>query len=70
MNVELRELIREPIAIMCFHKSTSWSGTVKLHLKNPFFNVKSLLQGTKVFIITLNDGKPYRRKKYVNLTTY
>ena len=62
MNVELGELIGEPIAILCFHKSTTWSGTIKLHLKNPLLDAKSLLTGTKAFIITLLDGKPYRGK--------
>ena len=62
MNIELGELIGEPIAILCFHKSTTWSGTIKLHLKNPLLDAKSLLQGTKAFIITLEDGKPWRGK--------
>jgi hypothetical protein len=35
MSIELGELIGETIAIMCFHKSTIWSGTMKFHLKNP-----------------------------------
>ena len=60
MNIELGELIREPIAVLCFHKSTMWSGSIKLHLKNPLFNAKSLLQGTKAFIITLEEEKPWR----------
>ena len=62
MNIELGELIGEPIAILCFHKSTTWSGTIKLHLKNPLLDAKSLLTGTKAFIITLLDGKSYRGK--------
>ena len=62
MNIELGELIGEPIAILCFHKSTTWSDTTKLHLKNPLLDAKSLLQGTNAFIITLVDGKPWRDK--------
>ena len=62
MNIELGELIGEPIAIMCYHKSSTWSGTIKLHLKNPLLDAKSLLQGTKAFIITLSDGKPWKGK--------
>lgn len=62
MSIELGELIGETIAIMCFHKSTIWSGTIKFHLKNPDLDVKSLLQGTNVFIITLDDGKSWRGK--------
>ena len=62
MNIELGELIGEPIAIMCFHKSSTWSGTIKLHLNNSLLDAKSLLQGTKAFIITLSDGKPWKEK--------
>ena len=62
MNIELGDLIGEPIAIMCFHKSTTWSGTIKLHLKNPHVDAKSLLQGTKAFIITLDNEKTWRGK--------
>ena len=35
MNIKLWEIIGEPIAIMCFHKSTKWSEIFKLHLKIP-----------------------------------
>lgn len=62
MNIELGELIGEPIAIMCYHKSTVWSGTIKLHLKNPMLDAKNLLQGMKAFILILGDGKPWRGK--------
>jgi hypothetical protein len=62
MNIEFKELIGEPIVIMCFHKSTLWSDTIKLHLKNSLLDVKIIFQGTKVFIITLNEGKTMERK--------
>ena len=62
MHIELGDLIGEPIAIMCFHKSTTWSGVIKLHLKNPVIDGKSLLQGTKAFILTFDDGKAWRGK--------
>ena len=62
MNIELGELIGELVAIMCFHKSTIWSGTIKLHLKNPMLDAKNLLQGMKAFILILDDGKPWRGK--------
>ena len=62
IKIELGELIGEPIAIMCFHKSTIWSGTVKLHLKNPMIDAKNLLHGMKAFILILDDGKPWRGK--------
>ena len=57
MNIKTGELIGEPIAIMCYHTSTTWSGTIKLHLENPIVDAKNLLQGTKAFILTLDDGK-------------
>lgn len=62
MNIKTRELIGEPIAIMYYHKSTTWSGTIKLHLDNPVIDVKNLLQGTKAFILTLDEDKPWRGK--------
>lgn len=62
MNIKTRELIGEPIAIMYYHKSTTWSGTIKLHLDNPVIDAKNLLQGTKTFILTLDEDKPWRGK--------
>ena len=62
MNIKTGELIGEPIAIMCYHKSTTWSGTIKLHLENPVVDAKNLLQGTKAFILTLDSGKPWKGK--------
>ena len=35
MKIAIGSMIREPIAIMCYHKSTTWSGVVKIHLQNP-----------------------------------
>ena len=69
MNIELGNLIGEPIEILCFHKSTTWSGTIKLYLENPLYYTKSLIQGIKAFIITLEDGKPWRGKIYKSYDT-
>ena len=33
MKMEVGEMISEPIAMMCYHKSTNWSGVIKIHLK-------------------------------------
>ena len=62
IKIELGDLIGEPIAILCFHKTTWWSGIIKLHLKIPNLDAKSLLQGTKAFIIALHDEKLWRGK--------
>lgn len=62
MKIELGDLIGKPIIILCFHKTTWWSGIIKLHLKNPTLDAKSLLQGTKTFIIALHDEKLWRGK--------
>ena len=35
MKIAIGSMIGEPIAIMCYHKSTTWSGVVKIHLQNP-----------------------------------
>ena len=32
MKIEICSMIGEPIAIMCYHKSTTWSGVVKIYL--------------------------------------
>ena len=42
MKIELGELIAQPIAIMWFHKPTSWSDMIKIHLKNLLVDVKNL----------------------------
>ena len=62
INIKTGDLIGEPIAIMYYHKSTTWSGTIKLHLANPVVDAKSLLQGIKAFILTLDEGEPWRRE--------
>ena len=62
MKIKTYNLIGEPIAIMCYHKSTTWSGTIKLHLENPVVDAKNLLQGTKAFILNLDGGEPWRGK--------
>ena len=33
MNIQLGEMLGEPIAFLCFHGSKRWSGTIKFHLK-------------------------------------
>lgn len=57
MNIKTGELIRDLIAIMCYSKSTTKRRTIKFHLKNPVVDNRSLLQGTKAFILTLDEGK-------------
>jgi hypothetical protein len=63
MNIKTGELIGEPIANMCYHKSTTWSGSIKLHLENSVVDARSLLQRTKAFILTLEE---LEEKKCVN----
>ena len=33
MNIKTGDLLGEPIAIMCYYKSTTWSGRIKLQLE-------------------------------------
>jgi hypothetical protein len=47
---------------MCYHKSTKWSGVIKLHLKNSKFDGVGLLQGLRPFILKLDEGKNKRGK--------
>ena len=62
MNIELEEILGEPIAILCFHGSKRWSGTIKLHLKNPMKDANDLLHGNRSFILKL-DNTTYCRGK-------
>ena len=56
MKIEVGELIGEPIAVFCFHKSSIWSGVVKIHLKNPKKDGIALLQESGAFILTLDEN--------------
>jgi hypothetical protein len=62
MHIELRDVIGEPIALTCYHKSTKWSGVIKLHLKTPEIDGIGLLQGLRPFILKLGEDK-YKRGK-------
>jgi hypothetical protein len=62
MQIELGDVIGEPIALMCYHKSTKWSGVIKLHLKTPEIDGVGLLQGLCPFILKLDEGKFKRGK--------
>ena len=62
LGIKLGEDIREPIALMCYHKTTTWSGVLKLHLKSLQTDGRHLLQGLGPFILKLEDSKPKRGK--------
>ena len=62
MGIELGDIIGEPIALMCYHKSSKWSGVIKLHLKTPEIDGVGLLQGLRPFILKLDEGKLKRGK--------
>lgn len=62
MNIKVGEEIAENIAIFCFHKSTIWNGAIKIHLKEPHKDGRSLLQGTRAFILTMYDNNSRRDK--------
>jgi hypothetical protein len=62
MHIELGDVIREPIALICYHKSTKWSGVIKLHLKTPEIDGIGLLQGLRPFILKFDEDK-YKRDK-------
>ena len=64
MDIELGDVLRELVAILCFHGSKRWSGTIKLHLKNPIKDGNELLQGTRSFILKLDDITYCRGKVY------
>ena len=62
MKIAIGLMIGEPIAIMCYHKSTTWSGVVKIHLQNPKKDGSALLQGSRAFILNLDEKMDRRRK--------
>ena len=64
MDIQLGEILGEPIAIICFHASKRWSGTIKLHLKNPLKDATNLLIGTRSFILKLDSIFYYRGKVF------
>ena len=64
MGIQLGEILGEPIAIICFHGSKRWSGTIKLHLKNPTKDANDLLHGNRSFILKLDDLTYCRRKAF------
>ena len=47
---------------MCYHKSTTWSGVVKNHLQNPKKDATALLQGSRAFILLLDENVAKRGK--------
>ena len=56
MRIPLGTKIAEPIAILCRNGSTRhWAGTIKLHLKFPGVDGMNLLNGTRRFILTLDE---------------
>ena len=69
MDIELGEILGESIAIMCFHKTDTWSGVIKIHLKNPKVDAVALLQGSRPFILTLDGGLDRRGKVFKSYDT-
>ena len=35
MNIDLGDIIGEPIALICYYKFTKWSGVIKTSFENP-----------------------------------
>lgn len=56
MRIPLGTKIAEPITILCRNGSSRhWAGTIKLHLKFPGVDGINLLNGTRPFILTLDE---------------
>ena len=62
MSIDLGNIIGEPIALICYYKSTKWNGVIKLHLKTPEIDGVGLLQGLRPFILKLDEDKNKRDK--------
>ena len=56
MRIPLGTKIAEPIAILCRNGSSRhWAGTIKLHLKFPGVDGINLLNGTRPFILIIDE---------------
>lgn len=57
MEIQLGDLIGEPIAVLCHGPKTArvWSGMAKIHLKNPNKDGIALLSGRRIFAISLDN---------------
>ena len=62
MKIAICSMIGEPIAIMCYHKSTTRSGVVKIHLQSPKKDGTALLWGSRAFILKLDENMDRRGK--------
>lgn len=58
MEVQLGDLIREAIIVLCYDPITCriWSRLAKVHLKHPSKDGMALLKGGRIFTITLNNN--------------
>ena len=57
MDIQLRNLIGEPIVVLCHGPKTArvWSRLAKIHLNHPSKDGITLLSGKKIFAITLEN---------------
>ena len=56
MRIALGNKIADPIAILCRNGSSRhWAGTIKLHLKHPGVDGMNMLNGTRPYILTLDE---------------
>ena len=68
MKIPLGSKIAKLIAILCINGlAKHWSGTIKLHLNHPEVDGINLLNGTRPFILTLDDNMTV--EKSVRATT-
>ena len=54
MDIELGEL-SEPIAPLCNSKNDAWNGITRVHFKNPEQDGNTLLEGTRIFALELDE---------------
>ena len=57
MEIQLGDLIGEPIAVLCHSPKTArvWSGLAKIHPKHPSKDGMALLSGRRIFTISLDN---------------
>ena len=69
MRIEIGSDIGEPLAVLCHTSSKIWSGMVKIHVRNPNLDAISLLKGTRIFVIPLDEDTPTIAKISKSYTT-
>ena len=56
MDVELGDILEPTATLYSAKEPKSWNGHIKVHLKTPTIDRHNLLNGTRMFALTLDNG--------------